>query len=203
MRGVVVEPEFARVRSRKQLPCARAVVLHNFDNDRTEAVHRKAMCGTNCLPAQQHLNSVCLKERANLLGLEVTVNDSHTTCRHGSCASAGMVHPYTPYCASFSYTGKYRYLLTFVTFARNVLFTEEQAVSLVWEQFLRACAEKQFEVLAYCFMPDHVHLIVEGMSDESDLKLFVKLAKQYSGYYYRRTQPNRTLAARQQRSHRA
>jgi len=63
----------------------------------------------------------------------------------------------------------------------------------VWEQFLRACAEKQFEVLAYCFMPDHVHLVVEGMSDQSNLKLFVKLAKQYSGYYYRRTHPNRTL----------
>ena len=104
-----------------------------------------------------------------------------------------MVHPYTPYCATFSYVGKHRYLLTFVTFGRTALFTEGDAVFLVWEQIMRAGAEKQFEVIAYCFMPDHLHLIVEGMSEQSDLRAFVKLAKQYSGYHYRRAHPNRSL----------
>lgn len=104
-----------------------------------------------------------------------------------------MVHPYTPYCGTFSYVGKHRYLLTLVTFQRNTAFVERDIVCLAWEQMLRACAEKQFEVLAYCFMPDHAHLIAEGMSDQSDLKAFVKLAKQYSGYYYRRAHPKRTL----------
>lgn len=104
-----------------------------------------------------------------------------------------MVHPYPPYCATFNYVGKHAYLLTLVTFQRNTIFIEEDVVSFVRKQILRACAEKQFEILAYCFMPDHLHLIVEGMSQESDLKVFAKLAKQYSGYYYRRAHPKHTL----------
>jgi REP element-mobilizing transposase RayT len=35
-------------------------------------------------------------------------------------------------------------------------------------------------------MPDHLHLIVEGMRDDADMKAFEKLAKQYSGFYYKR-----------------
>jgi putative transposase len=35
-------------------------------------------------------------------------------------------------------------------------------------------------------MPDHVHLLVEGLSASSDLKRFVKMAKQRSGGVHRR-----------------
>jgi putative transposase len=66
-------------------------------------------------------------------------------------------------------------------------FTDAAVVALVLAQILRAATEKQFEIIAYCFMPDHLHLVVEGMADGSDLKAFAKLAKQYSGYYYART----------------
>jgi len=55
---------------------------------------------------------------------------------------------------------------------------------LVRTQILRAAHEERFEVIAYCFMPDHVHLIVLGRDDASDVKKFIKLAKQYSGYYF-------------------
>jgi putative transposase len=37
-------------------------------------------------------------------------------------------------------------------------------------------------VIAYCFMPDHVHLLVEGCSDAADGRAFVHQAKQRSGY---------------------
>ena len=33
-------------------------------------------------------------------------------------------------------------------------------------------------------MPDHLHLLVEGTSDDSDCKRFIARAKQYSGFYY-------------------
>lgn len=33
-------------------------------------------------------------------------------------------------------------------------------------------------------MPDHLHLLVEGLSESSDGKRFIARAKQYSGYYY-------------------
>ena len=34
-------------------------------------------------------------------------------------------------------------------------------------------------------MPDHVHLLVEGLHEGSDLKEFVRIAKQQSGYAYK------------------
>ncbi|HYT68841.1 MAG TPA: transposase [Vicinamibacterales bacterium] len=104
-----------------------------------------------------------------------------------------MVHPYTPYCPTFQYRGRYRYVLTFVTFERTAVLTDASIVELVWAQILRAAAEKRFEIIVYCFMPDHLHLIVSGLSDDSDLKAFVKLAKQYAGYYYARSHNGRKL----------
>jgi putative transposase len=59
-------------------------------------------------------------------------------------------------------------------------------VALVCEQFQRASREQAFAVIAYCFMPDHVHLLVEGERDDADLKRFANRAKQYSGFYFRR-----------------
>jgi putative transposase len=52
---------------------------------------------------------------------------------------------------------------------------------MVVEQILRGAARFEFEVFAYCLMPDHVHLLVHGRSDRSDLHCFMKRAKQSSG----------------------
>jgi putative transposase len=35
-------------------------------------------------------------------------------------------------------------------------------------------------------MPDHLHVLVEGTAERSDLRAFVKIAKQLSGFYCRR-----------------
>ena len=85
---------------------------------------------------------------------------------------------------AFSYVGLHRYSLTFCTDHRRHLFTKQEAVDLVLTQISRAAAEYQFEIIAYCFMPDHLHLLVEGKSDSSDCKRFMAHAKQYSGFYY-------------------
>ncbi|MDP2950019.1 MAG: transposase [Chloroflexota bacterium] len=51
---------------------------------------------------------------------------------------------------------------------------------------LRSCSEKHgFAVLAYCFMPDHLHLLVEGGAG-SDVPQFMKDFKQRTGYACRR-----------------
>ena len=57
---------------------------------------------------------------------------------------------------------------------------------LVLQQNLRAGAEEGFSILTYCFMPDHLHLIVQGLGDDSDCKAYIKAAKQFSGYYFKR-----------------
>jgi|SRR5215831_13293312 len=85
---------------------------------------------------------------------------------------------------SFDYLGLYRYFLTFCVNNRRTVFANESVVRLVMQQILRAATENQFAILAYCFMPDHLHLLVEGEADNSDCRRFIKSSKQYSGFYY-------------------
>jgi len=86
---------------------------------------------------------------------------------------------------TFDYLGPHRYSLTFCADRRQKLFTTQDVVDLVLEQITRAAAEYQFEITTYCFMPDHLHLVVEGKGADSDAKQFIARAKQYSGFYYK------------------
>jgi putative transposase len=85
---------------------------------------------------------------------------------------------------TFSYVGFHRYSLTFCTINRARLFTSASSVDLVLAQISRASRECAFAVPVYCFMPDHLHLLVEGKSDASDGRDFIKRARQYSAFYY-------------------
>ena len=87
---------------------------------------------------------------------------------------------------SNSYRGFRPYFLTIGTHARARHFTDPAVVTLVLLQFLQAAASEGFAVIAYCFMPDHVHLVVVGRSATSELPRFVKLAKQRSGFFFKR-----------------
>ena len=85
---------------------------------------------------------------------------------------------------TFDYIGVYQYFLTFCTHNRHRLFVEAPAVSVARTQIERAAGEQRFAVIAHCYMPDHVHLLVEGETDDSDCKQFISRAKQYSGFHY-------------------
>jgi putative transposase len=87
----------------------------------------------------------------------------------------------------FDYIGLHRYSLTFCVDQRRHAFSDAAAVSVVWSQFLRAAYNQSFAIIACCFMPDHVHVVVEGQREDADLKRFVTSAKQSSAYYYRAT----------------
>ena len=97
-----------------------------------------------------------------------------------------MSHPYPPHDPRWPYSGKYQYFLTFCTDQRGLLFEQPEPVALVLDQILRSAREWRFEITAYCFMPDHVHLLVTGTTDDADCRAFIKSAKQYSAYYFRR-----------------
>jgi putative transposase len=84
----------------------------------------------------------------------------------------------------FSYVGLHRYSLIFCTDGRRRVFADAAAVELVVQQLLRAAREQKFSVIAYCFMPEHLHLLIEGTSDNSDGRRFIKAFKQFSSYYY-------------------
>ena len=82
----------------------------------------------------------------------------------------------------FSYVGCQRYFLTICTFRRIRHFVAAGLVRDVCDQFRRTSVESQFALIAYCFMPDHLHLLVEGESETSQLEPFVATAKQRSAY---------------------
>jgi putative transposase len=85
-----------------------------------------------------------------------------------------------PRITGFEYIGPYRYFLTFCTLDRCVAFANDESVALVLAQFRRTAHTWSFAILAYCFMPDHVHLLIEGGSPDADLKRLAKRLKQGS-----------------------
>ena len=86
---------------------------------------------------------------------------------------------------TFDYLGLHQYFLTFCTHERRKRFTNDEHVAVARTQISRAALEHRFAVNAYCYMPDHVHLLVEGRADDSDCLAFISKAKPFSGFHYK------------------
>ena len=97
-----------------------------------------------------------------------------------------MPHFYPKHMDNFPYVGKLSYSLEFTTDERARLLEKPEAINLVVSQILRAARERTFTVVVYCMMPDHAHLVIDGERDDSDCLAFIKAAKQYSGYHFKR-----------------
>jgi putative transposase len=88
-----------------------------------------------------------------------------------------------PRLPAFDYRGFHRYLLTICTYDRDPVFSRTDFATTATEH-LRQCAEQShFAVIAYCFMPDHLHVLCAGENDEADFREFVRVFKQKSAYY--------------------
>ena len=87
---------------------------------------------------------------------------------------------------TFDYLGLHQYFLTFCTYERRALFLESDAVVAVRSQIQRAANDQRFAVIAYCYMPDHLHLLVNGEHPNSDCRAFITRSKQLSGFHYQR-----------------
>ena len=94
--------------------------------------------------------------------------------------------PHRPRLKGFSYRGLYTYFVTIGTHNSEAVFTSDEPFNLVFDILMSLTKEKGFELLAYCFMPDHLHLLVSGVTIESDLQKFISMFKQKSGFYYRK-----------------
>ena len=81
-----------------------------------------------------------------------------------------------------SYLGLQRYSLTYCTDWKRTWFDRADVVQLALTQFLRVASREGFAILAYCFMPDHVHLLVEGLRDDADARKFIIKSKQCSAH---------------------
>jgi putative transposase len=86
-----------------------------------------------------------------------------------------------------SYTGLQRYFITTCTAFRRPIFDDRLIATDIVSKILRTAAPFRFAVLAYCAMPDHVHLLLVAEHNDADLTRFVKHAKQVTGFAYRQT----------------
>jgi REP-associated tyrosine transposase len=91
-------------------------------------------------------------------------------------------HKLSPRLKTFDYLSFYRYFLTICTYDRVIVFIDDQSVDLVLMQLSRTADDQHFSVIAYCFMPDHVHILVEGTHPASDFCEFVRIFKQRSSF---------------------
>ena len=91
----------------------------------------------------------------------------------------------SPRLATFDYTGSYAYSITVNTIARRPAFSTSATVHECLDALVEACAKHAFAVHAYCFMPDHLHLLIEG-SESSSLASMMKRFKQVSSYRHKK-----------------
>ena len=87
----------------------------------------------------------------------------------------------------FSYVGFYRYSVTLCVSPRRSVFVSAAIVDPIRTQLLSTARDHDFAVFVYCFMPDHLHVLVIGDSESSNLKHFVAVFKQISGFSLRRS----------------
>jgi len=83
-----------------------------------------------------------------------------------------------PRVKGFSYRGYYRYFITACTQGRLHWFADARRAHDLTAQLSPFFATYGFEVLAYCVMPDHVHLLLEGLTADANLREAMRQWKQ-------------------------
>ncbi|HOO56325.1 MAG TPA: transposase [bacterium] len=68
--------------------------------------------------------------------------------------------------------------LTFSCYRNMNLLKSERACSNLARAIIQACEKLDYRVLAYVFMPDHVHLLVKPLKEEYSISVFLKSVKQ-------------------------
>ncbi|MPZ49641.1 MAG: hypothetical protein GEU75_10170 [Dehalococcoidia bacterium] len=89
-----------------------------------------------------------------------------------------------PRLAEFSYKGPYAYHVTIVTHARVPVFANPQEADSIVRHLIQT-AEQQFSLHAYCLMPDHLHILLQGTAENSNLLQFVQRLKQLTGFGFK------------------
>ena len=85
-----------------------------------------------------------------------------------------------------SYTGYQRYFVTSCVSGRHKAFANPTFTEWCTTQLRAIASSHEFAIAAYCFMPDHVHLLVYGTSEAADLRRCISRYKQCTGFEYRK-----------------
>ena len=87
---------------------------------------------------------------------------------------------------SADYIGRRKYHITLTTNARASIFDHRTDARPFLQVLLETAAKQRFVLLAYCFMPDHLHVLLSGRDRQSNLLRFVQRYKQVTSYYFKR-----------------
>jgi len=85
----------------------------------------------------------------------------------------------------FPYQGCYRYFITIRSHNLKPHFNHGKVVTKLIEILKDLAQQEGFSIWAYCFMPDHIHLLIEGEKAEADMRRFTRLFKQKASYWFR------------------
>ena len=89
--------------------------------------------------------------------------------------------------SGFNYRGFYRYFVTICAYNSERVFKNDPLlVSWLTDTMREKSSSFGFKVWAYCFMPDHLHLLIEGKGNDSDMRRFISSYKQSTGFYYKK-----------------
>ena len=105
--------------------------------------------------------------------------------RIADCTTIGVKPRRPERLEGFTYIGKHGYSLTICTYQRYEAFRDADFTRESIARLLITAKRFGFAVIAYCFMPDHVHLVVLGLRDDSALESFVKSLNTQLGFYWR------------------
>ena len=82
------------------------------------------------------------------------------------------------------YIGFKEYAITTDTYKRENRFYDPGTIDFCVEYLGKVAVNYDFDVILYCFMPDHLHLLIRGNSAVSNMLDYIKIFKQKTGYYY-------------------
>lgn len=84
------------------------------------------------------------------------------------------------------YTGQRWFFLTLCCENRRPVFSIPEHAMWLIDMLRQESVSAQFLLYAYCIMPDHLHVLVQGLDTTSDLLAFIKRLKQSTGYEFRK-----------------
>jgi putative transposase len=87
---------------------------------------------------------------------------------------------------TFSYKGPYRYHITIHTEQAKPFASAGWDFDIMLSVLSQTSQRYDFKVIVYCFMPNHLHLLLEG-NEKSNLIEFLRIFKQISAFHYKKT----------------
>ena len=89
-----------------------------------------------------------------------------------------------PRLPGFNYTGHYVYFITICCEGENEFFKNESAIENCIAVLQEMAIKHGVNVIAYCFMPDHLHFLLES-GETTDMFKFIELFKQVTSFRHK------------------